>query len=283
MHATDPHSPSLRLSILGLGRVGANIARHAHSAGVPLGSLVTRTPQRDSVGDLRLLGVPLCSSTESVDPDTTHLLVAVPDPWIASVAAPALDEARARGWVVAHCSGLRTSHLLCDLGFPPSHCGSLHPIQSFAHSDLPFPALRGISCGLEGSDRFVESCLPLVRALGWNPLRIPTEHKAAYHAACVMVGNFPTLLVRDGVDLLVRAGITSDSARSALARMLVQVGTALLDEDVDRALTGPAVRGDTDALEAHREALDAVDPEMRLLYDLISARIQRLSVSHSRT
>lgn len=151
--------------------------------------------------------------------------------------------------------------------------GGLHPVQSF--SPLPtITTLQGITCGIEGGDVFEREALALATGWSWHGLRIDAAHKALYHAACVLTGNFPTVLAEIAGEALSVASKDGLAAPwQAFLPMLHEVLRKLEAAPPAEVLTGPARRGDADTLRRHTDALRELSPEAANVYDVLSALI----------
>lgn len=212
--------------IIGPGRAGTSLQRALQRAGVSVSML-----GRDD--DLRRAG-------RSVD----IVLIAVPDPGIADVAAaiePRDDV------VVAHVSG---SLGLAPLALHPRR-GVLHPLVALADPEIGADRLRGAWFGLaaEGDPALTE----LVDALDGRRMEVVEDDWARYHAAAVIASNHLVALlgqverVAGSIGAPLEAYL--DLGRGALENV-AELGPAA-------ALTGPVRRGDTATVERHIAALPA--------------------------
>ncbi len=170
------------------------------------------------------------------------------------------------GKVFLHCSGAQDSSVLVSLGEMGARVGVLHPIQSFPRPDPDL--LAGIYFGISGDTEAVALAEGLASVLACRTIRI-RDH-ALYHAACVMSAGFIATLIR-------LAGKTLSKASDGDWRAVLPMARGTLDniEELgpERATTGPQVRGDTDTVRAHAEALRVFDPGLALLYNLLSAEM----------
>ncbi len=249
--------------ILGAGRAGRGLARAFRASGADLVGLHGRrdeaTPDAVSAGNL-----PAAARTAGT------IVVAVRD----SQLDAALDElARAdlrAGAVVLHASGSAEPTLLGRLRTLGHPSGTFHPLVPIADPARAAALLRGAWIGVDGDAAAIERGEALAKALGAHTMRIPSGHKATYHAAAVIASNFPTVLAALAADLLVGVGIEPAEAWGAI-RALMHGAVANLDgETPARALTGPIARGDVETVEKHLAAL-AAHAETRMLYASLAA------------
>jgi predicted short-subunit dehydrogenase-like oxidoreductase (DUF2520 family) len=144
--------PSLRIAVVGCGRLGSALAP-ALGAGGPYG--------RGFDG-------------------TGHdvVLLCVPDAEIAAAA-----HAVAPGRLVGHCSGATTLESLA-----PHEAFSVHPLMTVTRDGATF---AGASAAIAGStDRARATARTLAERAGLRPFELADEDRAAYHAAASIASNF---------------------------------------------------------------------------------------------
>lgn len=262
---------SPRIALVGAGRVGQSMAAHALAHGAELCWVLDAAPR----GDTAALQAPWYHAVAEIPRvDVDLCIIAVPDAAIKGTARTLAERGVFEvGTMVFHTSGIRTSEdvqALCETGMIT---GGLHPVQSF--SPLPtLTSLRGITCGIEGGDVFEREALALATGWGWHGIRIDAAHKALYHAACVLTGNFPTVLAEVAGEALSVASKDGLAAPwQAFLPMLHEVLRKLEAAPPAEVLTGPARRGDADTLRRHADALRELSPEAAHVYDALSALI----------
>lgn len=121
-----------------------------------------------------------------------------------------------------------------------------HPLMTFGpelypaarYAEIPFVIDEGVD---------FKRLFPLFE----NPVHtIKTEHKAMYHALCVMAGNFSQMLWQ---------GVGTEMQAMGLPRELMhqylQQNTQNFVTDPDKAATGPFIRGDNLTIAKHQKAL----------------------------
>ncbi len=266
MSSRTPH-----IALVGAGRVGQSLAAHALAHGAELRWVLDAAPRSDTT----TLHAPWYSSVGDVPHGNVDLcIIAVPDAAIESTARGLAEHSVFEaGTMVLHTSGSRTSDELRALLEAGMIAGGLHPMQSFS----PLPALtslRDITCGIEGGDVFERKAMALAMAWGWRGVRIDRAHKALYHAACVLTGNFPTVLAEIAGEALAIASKDALAAPwQAFLPMLREVLRNLEAAHPADVLTGPARRGDADTLRRHTDALRELSPEAAHAYEQLSALI----------
>ncbi len=219
--------------IVGPGRAGSSLADALAAHGWAVAAPVHH---QDDPADAAC-GVDLC-------------VIATPDTAIPELAAAITPVPTT---VVAHLAG----SLGADILTPHRRRAALHPLVSLPDPVTGAAALRqGCWWAVDGDPLAAE----VVETLGGRILR-PTD-RAVYHAAACVAANHLVILMEQVERLAAQAGIDPepfyDLAAGALANAR-RVGA-------DKALTGPAARGDVVTIERH---LAVLDPGERELYEAL--------------
>jgi predicted short-subunit dehydrogenase-like oxidoreductase (DUF2520 family) len=232
----------VHLALLGMGRLARSVAPLLEVAG----HRVTRWRRGDPQP-----GAELCWITAS-------------DHAVAEIAAW-LEP----GPVVLHASGALEHRVLR----PHRPAGSLHPLQTFPGPELNTPPLRGVPAAVAGDPEAIRAAEGLARDLGMRPFSVPGDRRL-YHAACVVAGNFTTVLLAEASRLLGSAGVQEDPLELLLP--LVQASLRNAQEHGPRAaITGPAARGDEATIRGQVEALTQAHPELLPLYRALTDRARK--------
>ncbi|MFA6234709.1 MAG: DUF2520 domain-containing protein [Bacteroidota bacterium] len=266
-------TPPSSIVLIGAGRVGANLLRHCARLGLPVSTVIEIDPARHPLLRDAHPGVEVCSAFPSRLPDETQFcIIAVEDRQIAVVARELAEQTVFPSELTAfHCSGMLDSSVLTPLADLRCLVGSIHPMQSFSSDSLPAEALRGIGCGIEGNDDFWSEGQRFAEYMDWRPVRIDAGKKALYHIANVFAGNFPTVLAALSETMLRESAANpADAHLSHLLPMMRTVLDRLRDTPAAEVLTGPAARGDHDTILRHLDALEAIDPQLRSVYESLT-------------
>jgi len=231
--------PTLR--VIGPGRAGLSLSRALADAGWRALDPVAR-------------GGDVAGAAAGAD----LVVVAVPDAAVAGVAAAIEPRSET---VVAHLAG----SLGVDVLAPHERRASLHPLVALPDPVIGAARLRGAWFAVAG-DELVEKA---VADLGGRPLRVPDDRRAAYHAAACIASNHLVALLGQAERVGAAAGVPREAFLD-LVRATVDNVAAL---GPDRALTGPAARGDIETLDRHRAALD---PSELPAYDAMVDLARRL-------
>jgi predicted short-subunit dehydrogenase-like oxidoreductase (DUF2520 family) len=254
---------------MGAGRAGVGLARAFRAAGVE----VTGVHGRHEAGGPD--GVSVGALPDSLA-RAAVILVTVRDSQIDAALRELLAASLAPGAVLLHASGSAEPATLEEVRGAGHPSGTFHPLVPLADAERAAEALAGAYIGIDGDGEAREVSRALAARLGAKTVEIPAGEKARYHAAAVIVSNFPAVLLRVGERVLREAGIPGDQAAGA-ARALLRVAAGNIESgDVARALTGPIVRGDAGTVRSHVRAL-ASDPEALAVYRALSVAALELA------
>jgi predicted short-subunit dehydrogenase-like oxidoreductase (DUF2520 family) len=177
--------------------------------------------------------------------DVDAVLLAVPDRVVGEIAA-VIDPVP--GTVILHCSG----SLGLDVLSPHPRRASLHPLVTLPDPVIGALRLRGRPFFAVAGDQLATD---LALALHGQPIVVPEELRARYHAAACIAANHLVGLLGQVRRVAQSAGLPLE-AFLPLARGAFDDVAMLGPAD---ALTGPASRGDLVTIERHRAALDETE------------------------
>lgn len=264
-------------SIVGAGRLGTALGAALARRGWRAEAIVDRDA-RAARESRRIIGCGRASTSLAAAAKARGtVIVAVPDDAVGGVAA-----ALARGagsWAkrnVFHTSGLVPAGALGPLAERGARVASLHPVQSFPRKDVPPSVFEGITWGLEGDAAAFGEAKGIVRALRGNVLLLSARDKAVYHAACALASNALVALEWTAAGVLGKAGVPEDSAPGLLMPLVQGTLQNVKSFGLEKALTGPVVRGDAATVRKHLEALES-DPAAREVYRVLGKQILRLA------
>jgi predicted short-subunit dehydrogenase-like oxidoreductase (DUF2520 family) len=187
------------------------------------------------------------------------VLLCVPDRAISEVAAEI-----AKGPWIAHTSGA-TPLAALD---PHERRFGLHPLQSFTRARGPEQLDGAYAAVTAETNEGREVGYWLARQLGLEPFALDDSDRALYHAGAVVAASYLVTLHQAAAELVEAAG--------APPKALVPLMTRVIENDFE--LTGPAVRGDWETVEAHLEAIRERRPELEPLYRALADATAELAV-----
>ena len=245
-----------RFSIIGAGRLGTSLGLALARRGWEPAVIADRDPAaaRES---RRTIGRGTASTDIGRAARRAPLLfITVPDD---AVEAMARRLARAGGdWsgrTVFHTSGLLASSALAPLRARGARVASLHPVQSFPAKTGGARLFPGIYWGIEGDPEAVRLGKGIVRSLGGRTFAVRAEAKPLYHAACSLAANAFVALEAAAAALLAEAGASPRTAATVLLPLVQGTLQGVKKFGLEKALTGPVVRGDVGTVRRHLEAL----------------------------
>ena len=186
---------------------------------------------REDAAELVLLCVP-----DTAIRDVAHSLT--PGPW------------------VAHVSGA-TALAALD---PHERRFSMHPLQTFSRARGAEQLDGAWAAVTAETNAALELGFELARVLGLEPFELADAERQLYHAGAAVASNYLVTLHEAAASLVAAAGAPPE-ALEPLMRRTIENGFEL---------TGPIERGDWATVEAHREAIRRVRPDLEPLYDVLA-------------
>ena len=179
------------------------------------------------------------------------LFLCVPDTAIRDVARGLTP-----GPWVAHVSGATPLSALD----PHERRFSLHPLQTFTRARGPEQLDGAWAAVTAETNEARELGFELARVLGLEPFELADAERPLYHAGAAVASNYLVTLHEAAAGLVAAAGAPPE-ALEPLMRRTIENGFEL---------TGPIERGDWATVEAHREAIRRVRPDLEPLYDVLA-------------
>ena len=267
----------LRLAVVGPGRVGQALACGWADAGVELVGFVGRDNDKSraavaAVGHGRALQL-----SDLAKANVIVLAVGDSDlPAAVQSCVAALPDRGPSVWL--HTSGMHDLSVLAPLGGASVRLGALHPVVPFPDPRSARPQLEGRPAVLLGEPRVQRLLRRLVNCLGMLPLSGQAGDRTLYHAACAIAANGLTAL-RSVVDRVLAGSEVLD--REDAQRLADELMSAALDAcrrlGARDALSGPIIRGDSNTVAAHRQALEVGGLEVDEVYRGLMTEALRLA------
>ncbi|WP_265443328.1 Rossmann-like and DUF2520 domain-containing protein [Flexivirga meconopsidis] len=260
---SDLTRPTLRVGVVGAGRVGAVLGAALRAAGHEVVAVSAVSDASRERAETLLPGVPVRDVPEVVAAADV-ILLAVPDDAI----GPLVTGLDARGaWeggrLVIHTSGFHGLEPLQPVVDAGGDAVVLHPVMTFTGTERDLPRIVGTPIAVTasmGSDLVADA---LALDLGGDPFRLADSDRPLYHAALSHGANHLTTLVSQAQQLLRQVGVEDPSR---LLRPLLEAALDNTLERGDKALTGPIVRGDVGTVAAHLDAIEGQPRDVRLAY-----------------
>jgi predicted short-subunit dehydrogenase-like oxidoreductase (DUF2520 family) len=275
------HQPIRSVAIVGPGRIGQAMGRLLGQSGVPIAFVAGRNPAAARRA-ARFIGkgIPI----GLVDPrlqSAAVFLLATSDSALAEVARQLAQQRKGRdawrGKVVLHTCGSLPSAVLRPLKLRGAAIGSLHPYQTVPSPQAGVRNLPGCFWALEGDPQALRVARDWVRRLGGVPFPIRPGRKTLYHLSAFLVCPTVVTLMAQATRLLKQAGVPIRIARPMLRQFVTETAKNFADLGAQRALTGPAVRGDWATIRRHLAALRKSAPEFVPVYQSMLKAMLRLA------
>ena len=265
-------------SIVGAGRLGTVLGSALVRRGWQAEVIVDRNARAAS-GSRRIIGRGRVSTSPAAAAKARGaVIIAVPDDALGRVAsALARSGGSWAGRYVFHTSGLLPARVLAPLAERGARIASLHPVQTFPRKDAPASVFKGITWGVEGDPAAVETAEEIVRTLRGNVLLLSEKDKPLYHAACTLASNALIALEWTAADVLRRAGVSEEAAAGTLFPLLHGTLQNVKSFGLEKALTGPILRGDVATVRKHLEVLGG-NPGTKQIYAVLGKQTLRLAV-----
>lgn len=217
MHMAEPWL------IIGGGRLATHLRHYCELLGIP-----TQQWRRSEHSHSQLLDWAARSD---------RILLAVADGALAALAGELALASRAR---ILHFSG--ATHI--------DNTACAHPLMTFGATPYTLEQYQALHFCVTGAASLTE----LLPGFPNSFSVIAPEQKARYHAACVLGGNFTTLLTAKMLALFDELGVPVTAAAPYMQQILANVLAA-----PESALTGPIARRDTQTVARNLAALAGDD------------------------
>jgi predicted short-subunit dehydrogenase-like oxidoreductase (DUF2520 family) len=250
----------VKVAVIGAGTLGTAIAVLLERAGHRIVGISGREETRGRASSY-LPRVPFLEPAEAAAA-AELVVIGTPDDVIEpTVEALVAAAAPAPGTWVAHLSGSLGLDALKPAAVAGAGILAIHPLQTFPDIGSALERLPGCSIAITAEDEegyFLGE--RLAGDLEGVPFRLSDELRPLYHAAAVFASNYLVAASAIAESLWAEAGVPDP------ARTMAPLQRATL-ENVERlgparALTGPAVRGDSGTIRRNLEALEAHAAEL---------------------
>ena len=255
-----------KIGFVGAGTLGNGLALALAGRGYRVAAVASRN--RASADDLseRLPGCGALPLAQDVADTCDLVFLTTPDNAIKQV----VSQVRWRhGQGVVHCSGAESLDVLEPAARLGAAIGSFHPYQTFACLDTPGEAverLRGAAFCVEGRGWLLGFLERLTSGLGGWAIHVRPEDRALYHASAVMSCGYLVTLLKAVTDVWEAMGVGQDEGLRIALPLVTSTLANVSKAGAEAAVTGPVVRGDTDTVRRHLEALKARLPHLVPLY-----------------
>lgn len=278
------------LNLIGAGRVGQTLGTLWQRSGVFTLQDVLTTSATSAQAACAFMGAGTpASRVDHMRPADVWML-AVPDADIAATADRLADTLKAKAAVtspqqstplVFHCSGAQSSALLQPLAALGWQTASAHCILSFADRVAALLQFPGTACALEGQAAACGALQGAFTAIGAHCFEVASQHKLLYHAAAVFATNFLPVLQSVAEDAWRASGVPNEVLPGLRSALLAHAVANITRLGPAGALTGPAARGDVQAIARQAAAVTQWDAAAGAAYEALSALALRMAKAHT--
>jgi predicted short-subunit dehydrogenase-like oxidoreductase (DUF2520 family) len=250
------------VTIIGTGPVARSLGWALFRADYPISSVMGQ--YRTQVQNLRKVLHAETSglSVQIISKDTKVFILAVSDDQIANVAKD-LSQLKFldKTYVAIHCSGALTADIMSPLRIRNVKLLSFHPMMTFAR-DSRRRSFRGVYIGIEGDSEAIPLGFRMAQDISAIPIEIPTEWKTTYHLSAVWASNFLVGLMSQALSLMQKVGYDSKTSWDILEPLIKGTLNNIKRLGIEKALTGPAQRGEINTIQRHLKQLATQHPEL---------------------
>lgn len=251
-----------KFGLIGTSRVGTSIAWHLKKVGhTPVFVWNRSESGLDKARNYLKFQNQLTDFAEL--PEIDVVIISVSDDAIQPVAEKiAKHNNDLSNTLILHNSGFHSSHILQSLSKIGAQTGSLHPVIS----------MPSIAEGIRIIPETVFTCegeaeIELKRIadqIGRKGIIIDRKQKTYIHLAAVFVNNHVTTLIAAIKSLLEEKGVDSQDSSEILQKLSLQAANTW-GQSLEKSLTGPVVRKDSETIKGHIKLLDN-HPNLQEIY-----------------
>ena len=259
---------SLKIGIVGAGRVGSNLAYWLSRNGYHIQAVYSR--KFDSAKMLaNAIPTGAVNDLQKIFISCDTIFLAVPDGALVPIAEEIKEFSKSRAKILLHCSGMMPSSVLGLAGMEYRKA-SMHPIASIPPLSTTQNPFKNVIFGIEGDDEAVAIAGQMIEDLGGIAHRINPAQKALYHSAALFAANFVFVLAHISQQLYEQCGFSQKLAKQNVENLIRSALTGYARHGMPQSMTGPVSRGDLQTVMAHLDALK--DSDYREFY-IIASRV----------
>lgn len=271
------------VAIIGAGRVGGTVGYLLKREGYRVAAVAASTPESAAkaaafIGEGR-------PTTDAVQASARAELIFIttPDRIIRDVCEKIAGAGAVRtGSLVVHMSGAHSSSLLDAAAKAGAHRAVIHPLQSVPSREQGIRNLPGSYFRVDADPEAVETAREIVKSLGGIELRMPKwgsgeQSAALYHAGAVAASNYLAALIDYSLRFYEALGADKKEALHAVLPLIRGTLQNIETLGLPDALTGPVMRGDTETVRGHLEAMRKRTPELIALYKELARQTVRVA------
>jgi len=263
------------IAIVGPGRLGTALAICLKRSGYKIREIIPRQGSTSYTSAKKLARE--VGSLVSIAPEAVLeadlVWFCVPDSRIVQ-AAREFSNRNWNGKIALHSSGVLPSDALQVLRKRGANVASAHPLMTFVQSSVS--DVSGVLFAAEGDAAALRVVRGIVRNLGGQMMVLRKQDKTAYHAFATMICPLLLALLASAEKVAGVAGITPDQARNSMLPIVRKTLRNYSELGPAKSFTGPIIRGDSQTIALHLDALVQIPAARSAYVALTKAAIQYL-------
>ncbi|MBE6021934.1 MAG: DUF2520 domain-containing protein [Cellulosilyticum sp.] len=249
-----------RIGFIGAGKVGFSLGRYFKEHHMDVSGYYSQNPNSAQAA-AEFTHTKFFEKLEHMVGESEVIFVTVPDTMISKVWEQ-LKQHPLQNKIVCHCSGALTSDIFSDIDVCQAYAYSIHPLFAIHDRFNSYKELSKCLFTIEGNEKYLSYFSTLFSKMGNSVQMIPKQEKVRYHMAAAMASNMMVALVHICERQLQTCGFSEESARDALAPILMSNMQHIVSEGCVCALTGPLERCDINTVEKHLGVLTGNEKEI---------------------
>lgn len=243
----------MKISIIGIGRVGGALAIALAKNGYEIENLVARKRENaDKIAEIIKSNILTENELNQISSDI--VFITTQDFEIENV-AESLAANLSNKPTVFHTSGSLSSEVLQNLKEIGCQTGSIHPLVSISDALLGAERFKDAYFCVEGDSEAVKIAKEIVENLGGKSFFIETKNKMLYHASATAACGHLVALIDVAIEMLTKCGLDEKNSQEILLPLIKSTVENLSTQTTTAALTGIFARADVATLEKHLEVL----------------------------
>ncbi len=238
----------MKISIIGVGRLGGALAIALARTGFQIENLVARKSETaKKIAEFIAPKPKILKSREVSKISSDTIFITTQDSEIVKVAENLAQNLKNKPFVF-HTSGALSSEKLKSLKKIGCRTASLHPLLSVSDARLGAKHFDGAFFCIEGETEAVQMGKKIVERLGGKSFSIEAKFKTLYHASAVTACGHLVTLIDIALEMLQRCGLSEENAREILLPLVKSTVENLQTQTTAQALTGTFARADAETL-----------------------------------
>lgn len=245
----------MKVSIIGVGKVGGALAIALARKGYEIENLVSRNRETSQkIAEFVSADWMDFAAEELSKIKSDVILISVQDFNIEAVAEELAKNLKHKPFVF-HTSGALSADVLRSLEKIGCRTGSIHPLVSISDAVLGASRFADVFYCIEGDVKALEIAKKITADLGGKTFEIKSDYKPLYHASAVTACGHLVALIDVAVEMLSKCGFDEAASKEILLPLIESTIANLKQQTTSAALTGTFARADVATFEKHIKIL----------------------------